>query len=243
LAITNVGKRSQRVVGLLLAAHFLVAVAGLPSRSVEAGDDQSTRTESIAIGGTVSNSTIDNTITTQDPAVLAAMAKTFADQIAATTEARGQAEGKAAELAAKLGFTSAAVQEFFKMLGEQNVPEDQMPARLIEVATRFAKTRDELAALGTDDPVAAQLATSAKQALDAGQLATAASLLDRAKEGELAAIRQAHELRQMAQEAEDRHALNAAKLLAGRLAPRWPRSRCRTPSSRIIVASPRPASA
>src|SRR5215472_13160575 len=48
------------------------------------------------------------------------------------TEHRRQAEGKAAELATKLGFTSAAVVEFFKVLGEQSVPEEKVPARLIE---------------------------------------------------------------------------------------------------------------
>src|SRR3974390_2205630 len=49
------------------------------------------------------------TINTVDPNVLAAMAKTFANEMAATTAARAQAEAKAAELATKLGFTSAAV--------------------------------------------------------------------------------------------------------------------------------------
>ena len=56
----------------------------------------------------------------------------------------------------------------------------------------------------------------AKQALDSGRLAAADGLLRQAKEGELAALRQARELKEKAQEAEDRHALNAAKMLAGR---------------------------
>jgi hypothetical protein len=45
---------------------------------------------------------------------------------------------------------SAAVGEFFKILGEQAVPEEKVPARLIEVATHFAQTRDALAALALD---------------------------------------------------------------------------------------------
>jgi len=53
---------------------------------------------------------------------LAALTKTFADQIAATAEAKAKAEAKAAELAEKLGLTTKAVAEFFKILGEQNVP-------------------------------------------------------------------------------------------------------------------------
>jgi tetratricopeptide (TPR) repeat protein len=96
------------------------------------------------------------------------------------------------------------------------VPEEKIPARLIEIATHFAQTRGELAALEPDDPHAAELTRSAKAALDAGRLTEADGLLDQAKEAEPAALRQAHELKEKAQEAEDRHALNAAKLLAGR---------------------------
>ena len=49
------------------------------------------------------------TINGADPSVLAAMAKTFTNEIAATTTARAQAEARAAELASQLGFTTAAV--------------------------------------------------------------------------------------------------------------------------------------
>jgi hypothetical protein len=143
---------------------------GLPC-SGKAANSNTTATEGVAVGGSVSNSTITNTVNKQDPAVLVAMTKTFADEMAATTEARAKSEAKAAELATKLGFTSSAVAEFFKILGEQNVPEEKIPVRLIEVATHFAQTRDELSALEPDDSHAAELARSAKQALDAGRLA------------------------------------------------------------------------
>jgi tetratricopeptide (TPR) repeat protein len=205
----------QKVVAAFRAAVLPTAamVAGLPPWSVEAASDSRSVTEGISIEGSVSNSTITNTVNNQDPAVLAAMVKTFADQMTATTEAKAQAEARAAELGAKFGFTSAAVGEFFKILGEQNVPEEKVPARLMEIATHFAQTRDALAALEPDDPHGAELARSAKQALDSGRLTEADALLDQAKEGELG---QTRELKQKAQEAEDRHALNAAKLLAGR---------------------------
>jgi tetratricopeptide (TPR) repeat protein len=211
-------RQPQEIAAALRAALFLAAAlaAGLPSLSVKGAGNNSTVTEGIAIEGSVSNSTINNTVNKQDPAVLAAMAKTFADQMAATTEAKAQAEARAAELAMKFGFTSAAVGEFFKILGEQNVPEEKVPARLIEIATHFAQTRDELAALEPDDPHAAAMARSAKKALRVGQLADADGLLHQAEEGELAALQQARELKEKVQQAEDRHALNAAKLLAGR---------------------------
>jgi len=213
-------RRHQQEVGAAFPALVFWAVAaaaGLPLASVKAASTSGTAIESIVIEGSVSGgSTINNTINKQDPAVLAAMTKTFADQMAASSEAKAQAEGKAAELATKLGFTSAAVVEFFKILGEQDVPEEKVPARLIEVAIHFAQTRDALATLAPDDPHTAELARSAKEVLDSGRLTEADILLDQAREGELAALRQARELKQKAQEAEDRHALNAAKLLAGR---------------------------
>ncbi len=209
-------QRHQIVIRFWAALLFAAAVgAGLPG-SVKAAGGSPTATEGIAIAGPVSNSTINNTVNKQDPVVLAAMTKIFADQMAATAEARAKAEAKAAELAQQLGFTSSAVGEFFKILGEQNVSAEKIPARLIEVATHFAQTRDELAALEPDDPQAAALVRSAKQALETGRLAEADDLLNRAKEAELAAFRQAREFEQKAREAMDRHALNAAKLLAGR---------------------------
>jgi tetratricopeptide (TPR) repeat protein len=205
----------QAIIASFGLALILAAGAAL-SLPAKAASDGPTASEGIAIGGSVNNSTINNTVNKQDPAVLTAMTKIFADQMAATTEARVRAEAKAADLAQKLGFTSSAVAEFFTILGEQNVPEEKIPARLIEIATHFAQTRDELAALEPDDPQAAKLANLAKQALDAGRLTEADKLLDQAKDAELAAFRQARELAQKAQEAADRHALTAAKLLASR---------------------------
>jgi hypothetical protein len=124
-------RRYEKVITVTWATAFLTAAVfvGASTGLAEAPSATSTVTEGIAIGGSVSNSPITNTIIKQDPVVLAAMVKTFADQMAATTEAKAQAEAKAAELAAKLGFTSAAVVEFFKILGEQDVPEEKAPAR------------------------------------------------------------------------------------------------------------------
>ena len=163
----------------------------------------------VAAGGSIENSQvsmINKTVNNQDPAVLAALTKTFTDQIAATAEAKAKAEANTAELAQKLGFTASTVAEFFKILGEQNVPQKKIPVRLIEIATHFAQTRDELASLEPDEPPAAELARSAKDLLDAGRLAEADNLLDKAQEAELPALRQARELREKAQAAENRHA-------------------------------------
>ena len=151
-----------------------------------------------------------------DPAVLTAMATTFANEMYTTAEARAQAEARAAELATKLGFTSAAVSEFFQILGKDNVPLEKVPERLIEIAKHFTQTRDTLAALEPDDPHITETVGLATQALQAGRLSDADQLLDQAKNSELVALREAQELIKLAKEAEDRHALNAAKMMASR---------------------------
>jgi tetratricopeptide (TPR) repeat protein len=207
----------QKVVTAFWVKTFVVTavVVGVLPWSVEAASTSSSATESVVIEGSVSGSTISNTVYQENPATLELQAKALSDKDA-SEEQRRQAETKAAELATKLGFTSAAVGKFFETLGERDVPEEKVPARLIEIATHFAQTRDELAALEPDDPHAAALAQSAKEALDGGQLTEADALLEQAKEGELAALRQARELKEKAQKAEDRHALDVAKFIAGR---------------------------
>ena len=145
------------ITGFPAAAFFAAAVVGALLPWSGKAESTSTISESISIAGAVSNSTINNTVNHENPATLALLAKALSDKDA-SEEQRRRAETKAAELATKLGFTSAAVVEFFKILGEQDVPEEKAPARLIEIATHFAQTRAELAALELDDPHAAELA-------------------------------------------------------------------------------------
>ena len=197
------------------AALFIAVLAVGQFCPVKAASDGPTATEGIAISGSVDHSTINNTVNQENPDTLKLLAKILTEKDVAE-DRRREAEAKSAELGQKLGFTSSAVTEFFKILGERNVPEEKIPAQLIEIATHFAQTRDELAALEPDDPQVAELAHSAKQALDAGHLTKADALLDRAKEAELSAFHQARKLALKAQEAADRHAVTAAKLLASR---------------------------
>src|SRR6516162_7799554 len=159
-------RRHEKVITVTWVTAFLTATVftGALPRSAETASPSRTATESIVIEGSVSGSTISNTVYQENPATLTLLAKALSDKDA-SEEQRRQAETNVAELATKLGFTSAAVGEFFKILGEQDVPEEKVPARLAEIATHFAQTRDELAALESDDPHAAELAHSAKTAL------------------------------------------------------------------------------
>ena len=202
----------RRMILPALGVVIALAFASLAARSEERPPVQA-RDGSVSVGGSVSNSTITTTINLENPEILKLLRETIADKNA-SEENRREAEVKVAELAAKLGFTSQVVTRFFEILGEQNVPEEKVLLRLSEIATQFAATRDQLAALEPDDPHAAELARQAKDALDKGSLTEADALLGRAEESEAAALREARKLKQRAQEAEDRHALNLAKMEA-----------------------------
>jgi len=193
---------------IVTALGVLLALAFTGARAQE-GPPVHAEEGSVAAGRDIINTTINQ----ENPETLKLLRETIADKNA-SEEKRREAEVKVAELAAKLGFTSQAVTRFFEILGEQNVPEEKVPLRLSEIATQFAATRDQLAALKPEDLHAAELARQAKDALDKGSLTEADTLLSRAEELEAVALREARKLKQRAQDAEDRHALNLAMMEA-----------------------------
>src|SRR5215510_2784896 len=93
-----------------LTLLFLTAGLALSLPEFASADpaEPSSAQNSSVTGGSVNNSAIANDINNQDLAELVAMAKTFADETAAS-ETRVEAEKKAAELASTWGFTSSAV--------------------------------------------------------------------------------------------------------------------------------------
>ena len=171
---------TKEIVSPLRAVLFVtgVLVAIVPLRMIYAAGDSPTATEGIAIGGSVSNSTIQNTVNKQDPAALAAMVKGLTDQNAATTEARVRAEREAAALAEKLKLTTEAFTGLLQTLG--NVPSDKIPAKLIEIATQQVATSQHLALFDPGDAATKALVNQAKVALDKGHPAAASALSLRA---------------------------------------------------------------
>src|SRR5688572_13933299 len=97
---------------------------------------------------------ITNVVNRQDPAVLAEMTRIFAGQLNASAEARAQAEARAAELARQLGTPAEAAEQFFRLLGAQNVPLERLPSKLAEVAAQYQETLARLATLNPEDPAA-----------------------------------------------------------------------------------------
>jgi hypothetical protein len=160
----------------LFIALFLAAglAAGRPGAAVET--TVTAEPGGIAAGGDIKNNTINQTIFRQDPAVLAATVKILTDQNAATSEARVSAEREAAALAEKLKLTTEAVTGFLQTLGEQNIPPEKIPTKLIEIATQAVATRQRLALLDLDDPVTKALVDQAKVELDKGHPDAASAL-------------------------------------------------------------------
>ena len=123
---------------------------------------------SVVVGGSV---TITNITNQQDPAVLAEMTKIFAGQLAASAEAKVQAEAHAADLARQLGTSTAAVEQFFRLLGEQNVEPELLQRKLAEIASQYREAQSRLAVLDPEDSSTRYMVAQAKVALDAGRFA------------------------------------------------------------------------
>ena len=170
------------------------------------------QTQIEAPGGVAAGSITNSPITIGlPPAELIHLVEIFSQQIATSNEARTQAEARAAELATQLGFTREAVIGFFRILGEQEVPLEQIPTKLAEIAGRYRALIDRWSVLDPADPAAAELAARAKAAIDTGHYDEADAILSRAREREIAAARQAEQLALDAQQAAERRWLRAAE--------------------------------
>jgi hypothetical protein len=165
-----------------------------------------------APGGVAAQTITNSPITIgATPAEQQALVAIFSQQIAVTNEARAKAEARAAELGAQLGFTQGAVISFFRIVGERDVPPEQIGTKLGEIAAKQRALMDRWSVLDTADPATAALAAQAKAAIDAGRYDEADAALVRARDQETAAARQAEQLAQDAQQAAERRWLRVAE--------------------------------
>src|SRR4051794_30674035 len=171
-----------------IAAAVLIALALAPIPAWALGDTNVTATNSVAAGGSITSSTINIGM---PPEQVQFLVTTFTQQLGAAGEARAKAETQAAQFAAQLGVTRDAVVSFFRILGEKEVPAEQMPVRLGEVAARFHDLSSRLATLEPEDPTAKGLVDQAQQAVEGGKYDEADGLLARAEEIEQGAAGQA----------------------------------------------------
>ena len=145
------------------------------------------------------------------PAEQLHLVEMFSQQIAVSSEARAKAEARASELATQLGFTQGAVISFFRIVGEQDVPPEQIGIKLGEIAAKHQALMERWSVLDTADPATAALAAQAKAAIETGQYDEADTALSRASDQEAAAARQAEKLARDAQEAAERRWLRVAE--------------------------------
>ena len=88
----------------------------------------------------------------------------------------------------RLGASEAQLRAFFQIIGEAQVPAEQQPARLVEIAAQYWQSRAQMAALPGDAPDVARLRDAARSALDAGWLQQADDLLVQVEAAQDAAL-------------------------------------------------------
>jgi tetratricopeptide (TPR) repeat protein len=147
---------------------FVVAAIGLCCLSPIARAQQvKVDTDAIAIGGNVSDSTINIGVL---PEQLAAL-------IGRTAYLSEAAKNLIAELERKLDVNQRQIHAALEILGEANVPPGRLTAKLVEIAGRFKALQTTATAHPGDDPTIAAMKVDAQKAIEAGDLAKTDALL------------------------------------------------------------------
>ena len=95
------------------------------------------------------------------------------------------------QISRELGVTNAALTTFLRILGERNVPIEDLDAKLREIAARHLALLKQAEASTTDDPHVAEIKNQAIAAISAGDYTWAEDLLRSAFDAELTAAHQA----------------------------------------------------
>jgi tetratricopeptide (TPR) repeat protein len=90
----------------------------------------------------------------------------------------------------QLGANETQLRAFFQIIGEAQVPPEQQPARLVEIAAEVRQLRAQVAPEPGDAPEVARLKDAARAALDAGRLQKADDLLEQVEAAQDAALAQ-----------------------------------------------------
>ena len=98
------------------------------------------------------------------------------------------------QLAQRFGVTDMAVTTFFRILGENRVPVEDLDAKLREVASRHLTLLQRVETLSAeDDPQVASIKKRALAAISTGDYARAQALLEQAFDADLVAARKAQD--------------------------------------------------
>ncbi len=149
----------------------------------------------------------------------------LAAAVASLTQLTGEQRAIIAHLEHRLGASEEQVLMFFRIIGERDVPLEQIGNRLVEIAERFKTLLVQVESKPSDDPVVARLKTEAHAALEAGDFDRADALLDKVENAVL-----------------DRAALEAADVRAQRGEMALTRLRYRDAAGHFAAAAARVSS-
>ena len=176
--ISGLVRRSRLLRGTLVGSMFVALILAGPC----AGQNV-TAPGGVAAGGDVINSPID--IQGIPPETLPGIIE------AATKDWRnlsGQQKQTIADLQNKLGVNENALKAFFAVLGEKEVPVEQLLKKLVEVAEGYKEALARAAPNPNDPPKIAKVRDAVKKALEAGQFDRADELLAQLEKLEDAAL-------------------------------------------------------
>ncbi len=127
----------------------------------------------VAVGGSITDSQINITGIPAEklPSIIEAATKDWR----LLTEQQKQTIN---DLQKTLGVNGDALKSFFITIGENEVPIEQLPKKLLEIAGRYRDLLAQVRPSPDDGPKAAEIKSAAGQALEAGQFDRADELLD-----------------------------------------------------------------
>jgi tetratricopeptide (TPR) repeat protein len=160
-------RRLAAIVTLLSCATIFVLVFLASMGDVGAQPRVSAESGGVAVGGSVSGSTINIGI---PPEQLATLVRQAADLSESQKKLIASLEGQ-------LDLNQRQIGAALNILGEKDVPPERLAAKLVEIAERFKDLQTSALTQPGDDPRIAALRADAQKAIDAGELAKADMLL------------------------------------------------------------------
>lgn len=158
---------------LLISALLLCASAASAAERVTAD-------HGVAAGGDIQGSTITIGLTPKE-------VRELVDRI--LSEA-GVDAAAIIDLSTKLGVTQGAVATFLRILGEADVPVEELPAKLAEIAERHKALLAQIEAVRSESPGVQAITDQARSAAEDGDYDRAEELLAEAEEAALASADQ-----------------------------------------------------